>query len=323
MDGLECTEFLVVEADQARAELAVQTLGEPARIVRGTPAHALGDLDAGDVVILALPSDHASWATEAVARGAHVVSVSHAEEDVRALLDLDDLAQRSDCHVVVGAGFSPGLSCVLARHAASIYDAVEEVHVARVGTGGPACAEAHHRLLAGKSLDWRDGAWSRAQPGAGRELCWFPDPVGGRDCYRAQLPDALLLVPAFAGVERVTVRLAATRRDRLTRLLPMLRSPHPEGLAGALRVEVRGRRGPSRDVTVYGAFDRPALAAGVVAGVAATWAANHSGGHGDAGATLARTGSAGLASMVTDTTRFLSDLGSRGVRAAVFVGQEA
>ncbi|MHB1488506.1 MAG: saccharopine dehydrogenase family protein, partial [Acidimicrobiales bacterium] len=274
MDSPRCSELVVIEPAQARAELAVQTLGDPARLAHGGPAQALDDLRAGDVVVLALPSDHGSWAVQAVDRGAHVVSVSHAEQDVRDLLALDGRARRAGCHVVVGAGFSPGLSCVLARHAASIYDAVEEIHVARVGTGGPACAQSHHRLLAGKSLDWRDGEWARAQAGAGRELCWFPDPVGGRDCYRAELPDALLLAPAFSGVKRVTARLAATRRDRLTRFFPMLRSPHPEGLAGALRVEVRGRRGPSRDVTIYGAFDRPALAAGVVAGVAATWMAS-------------------------------------------------
>ena len=104
-------------------------------------------------------------------------------------------------------------------------------------------------------------AGSAAPGGSGRELCWFPDPIGGRDCYRAALPDALLLVAGFPGVGRVTARLAATRRDRLTARLPMLRPPHPEGGLGAVRVEVRGRRGGDRDVVVLGAMDRPAVAA--------------------------------------------------------------
>ena len=43
--------------------------------------------------------------------------------------------------------------------------------------------------------------------------------------------------------ERVTARVAASRRDRLTARLPMLRPPHPEGLIGAVRVEVRGGQG--------------------------------------------------------------------------------
>jgi hypothetical protein len=180
--------------------------------------------------------------------------------------------------------------------------------VAKVGTGGPACARQHHHALGGMAVDWRDGGWVHRPSGSGRELCWFPDPVGAEDCYRAALPDALLLVPAFPGVQRVTARLAATRRDRLTARLPMLRPPHPEGGPGAVRVEVRGRRGGSRDVTVLGSMDRPAVAAGAVAALAALWAVQ--------GRTI-RPGAAGLAELV-EPTSFLADLRRRGVRSAVF-----
>ncbi len=86
------------------------------------------------------------------------------------------------------------------------------------------------------------------------------------------------------GIERVTARLAATRRDRFTARLPMLRRPHPEGDVGAVRVEVRGRRGDRRDVRVLGVMDRPGVAAGAVAAVAAVLAA---------GGELQRTGAGG------------------------------
>jgi hypothetical protein len=179
-----------------------------------------------------------------------------------------------------------------------------------VGTGGPACARQHHDALAASALDWRDGGWVRRRGGSGRELCWFPDPIGGRDCYRAALPDALLLAPAFAGVERVTARLGATRRDRLTARLPMLRRPHPEGGPGALRVEVRGRQGMAREVRVRGAMDRPAVAAGAVAALSAVHAVQGS---------LSRPGAAGLAELA-DARSMLRVLHERGVRAAVFAG---
>ena len=182
--------------------------------------------------------------------------------------------------------------------------------MARSGTGGPACARQHHRALSGTALDWRDGAWQRRPAGSGRELCWFPDPIGAADCYRAELPDALLLVPAFPGVERVTARLAASRRDRLTAHLPMLRKPHPEGLVGAVRVEVRGRRGAAQDVVVLGALDRPAVATGAVAALAARWAVSRP---------PARSGAAGLAA-IGDPLPFLHELSAIGIRAAVFDG---
>jgi hypothetical protein len=117
-------------------------------------------------------------------------------------------------------------------------------------------------------------------------------------------------VPAFPGVARVTARLAATRRDRLTAGLPMLRPPHAEGRIGGLRVEVRGRRGSTRDTLVLGAVDRPAVAAGTVAAVTARWV-----GSGQA----AGPGAAGLATLV-EPLPFLHELGRAGVRAAVFEG---
>jgi saccharopine dehydrogenase-like NADP-dependent oxidoreductase len=263
-----------------------------------------------DAVVLAGPAGtHGLAAREHLAAGAHVVSMADGVDDVGALLDLTAEAEARRRTVVVGAGFGPGLSCVLARHAAAGFDEVDEVHVARVGTGGPACARQHHRALGGTALDWRDHGWQRRQAGSGRELCWFPDPIGAADCYRAELADALLLVPAFPGVGRVTARLAATRRDRFTAQLPMLRRPHPEGLLGALRVEVRGCKGTVRDVRVLGAIDRPAVAAAAVAATAARWAASG----------RLEPGASGLASLV-DPVPFLGELAHLGVRAAVFEG---
>jgi hypothetical protein len=198
---------------------------------------------------------------------------------------------------------------VLARHAASSFTSVTELHIARRGTGGPACARQHHDALTGEGLDWRDGAWQRRTAGSGRELCWFPDPVGAEDCYRAELPDALLLVPGFPGVERVTARVAATRRDRFSAHLPMLRKPHPEGLVGAIRVEVRGQRDGATDALVFGALDRPAVAAGATAAVALRWAV--------AGRVPA--GAGGLV-RVDDPVAFLAELVTVGIKAAVFEG---
>jgi hypothetical protein len=125
------------------------------------------------------------------------------------------------------------------------------------------------------------------------------------------MPDPLLLVPCFPGVQRVTANLGANRRDRLTSRLPMLRRPHPEGGLGALRVEVRGRRGNARDERVLGVVDRPAVAAGAVSALAARWAV---------AGRLARPGAAGLAAVV-EPIPFLAALADRGVRAAAFQAQ--
>jgi hypothetical protein len=293
-----------------RVDAVVNSLGERA-VLDPEPYDAPADVD---VVVLAGPAgSHVGPAATFLRRGIAVVSVADSMPEVRGLLDLDAEARERGVPVVVGAGFAPGLSDVLARHAASRFDVVDEIHVARSGTGGPACARQHHRALGDTAVDWRDGGWFHRPGGSGRELCWFPDPIGGQDCYRAALPDALLLVPAFPSVQRISARVRATRRDRLSARLPMLWPTHPEGGPGGLRVEVRGQRGNSRDVVVVGAMDRPAVAAGAVAAIAARAAVT-----GD----LRRVGAAGLAELV-EPVPFLAELRRRGVRAAMFEGASA
>jgi hypothetical protein len=295
------------DEQQARVEAVATSLGERAHIDTGA-YDAPADVH---VAVLAGPAGtHVPVARAFIRRGISVVSVSDGVADVRGLLDLDAEARERHLSVVVGAGLAPGLSCVLARHAGAQFDVVDEVHIAKAGTGGPACARQHHGALSGPALDWRDGGWVSRPGGSGRELCWFPDPIGGQDCYRAAMPDALLIVPAFARVQRVTVRVQATRRDRLTTRLPMLWPTHAEGGPGAIRVEVRGRRGAGRDAVVLGAMDRPAVAAGAVAAVAARWVASGE---------VDRRGAAGLAELV-EPVPFLAELRSRGVRAAAFYG---
>ncbi len=269
-----------------------------------------GRIDA-DVVILATPpGEGIDVARAALAAGSHVVSLADSLDEVEAMLSLDGAARAAGVSVLVGAGFAPGLTCLLVALAADQVDVVDEIHVAKVGTGGPACARVHHRALALPAIEWRDGAWLQRPGGSGRELCWFPDPVAGRDCYRGALPDPVLLRSAFPDASRISARMSATRRDRLTGKLPMLRPPHPEGALGAVRVEVRGRIGGAVDVQVLGAVDRPAVAAGVMAAAAARAAVRG----------LVRSpGAGGLASML-DPHRTLRDLARRGVRAARFEG---
>lgn len=300
-------EVLIADPDAKRRAAVVTSTGDKAADAGAHGADATGTVDA---VLIASPNGtHLDAARHHLGQGRAIVSCADGIGDVKALLDLGPEAEAREVPVVVGAGFSPGLTCVLARHAARRFEVVDEIHVARSGTGGPACARAHHKALAGTSLDWRDGGWQRRPAGSGRELSWFPDPVGGQDCYRAELPDALLLVAPFPGVDRVTARLSATRRDRITAHLPMLRKPHPEGLVGAARVEVRGRQHGVQDVVVLGVLDRPAVASGAVAALALRWAL----------AGRLPVGAHGLA-VVEDTVGFLGELAHVGIKAAIFDG---
>jgi len=295
---------LVVDPDRARGAAVAEALG---------PGAAAGpwsarSVSASEVVVLASPGLHHSLAEQALDLGVHVVSVTDDDQAARRLLELDGKASGRGCHLVVGAGFSPGLSCVLARHAAHDLERVHEIRVARWGSGGPACARGRQKALASVSTPrWRLGPWMRSLAGTGRELCWFPEPVGGQGCAPARVADPLLLAPAFPDAE-IVARIGATRRERYASLLPPIGRPQVEGTLGAVRVEVRGTTNGEPASVVLGAVDRPAVAAGTVAAIAASWAV---------AGRLARPGAAGLAEMVTDPVPLLHELAQLGVRAAV------
>ena len=199
-------------------------------------------LDRVDVAVLARPGPHHRNARTLLERGIHVVSVGDRVDDVEHLVQLASLADAADRSLVIGAGMSPGVTGLLARHLASAFASVDEIHVAVHGTAGPACARQHHRALAGDALTLLDGQFVASRAGTGRELAWFPEPVGAYDCYRAELPSVSLLHRTFPEAARITARMSANRRDRLTSRLPMLTPPHREGGVGAVRVEVRGAR---------------------------------------------------------------------------------
>ena len=193
-----------------------------------------------DIAVLARGGSHAVDAARYVDEGVAVVSISDDLADVRAMTDLDDQARGAGVPLVVGAGMEPGLTGLLARHLAAELSVCDEIHVAVHGTAGPACARQQHHALRGRAIGYHDGTWVQRPAGSGRELCYFPEPVGPYDCYRAELATPVLLRDAFPDAVRISARVSANRRDRLTAWLPMLSPPHREGGVGAVRVEVRG-----------------------------------------------------------------------------------
>ena len=197
--------------------------------------------DENSTVVLATESDRQMALTEQlVRRGMAVVATADDAEIVMRQLTLHETAVASGARVVVGAAHCPGLSSLLAAWQFRAFDQVSSISVATFGTGGPACARQHHRSASRSAPEVHRGVLRSARPGSGRELVWFPEPIGPADCYRAGLIEPFLLHQAFPDVARIEARQAATRRDRLTPRLPMLRSPHEEGRLGPVWVEVRG-----------------------------------------------------------------------------------
>ncbi len=310
VDGV--TEITVHDTNRKRLDRVAPAIKAVAGDVRVAVDEPRAD-DPPDVVVLAGPTGtHADVAASMLAAGCAIVSISDDPTEVGELLALDQAARAAGSTVAVGAGFVPGLACVLARYAADQLDTVEFISVYTGGTGGPSCARQHHRALKSNGHDWIDGRWVLRRGGSGRDLAWFPEPYGARDCYRGALPSPLLLQRVFPEAQRISARMSATRKDRLTSRLPMLSPPHADGGPGGLRVEVRGRVGTAVETFIYGAMDHPSVAAGTTAAVAAL----------EAGRGRAPVGANGLAAW-DDPKRLLAILRQRGIRVAAFDGLAA
>jgi hypothetical protein len=280
-------------------------------VVLCDPRGDLREASECDVAILAHGGHQVRSVSKLIAMGVPAVSTSENVDDIQSMVELHDDAAQQDVQLVVGSGMSPGLTGLLARYLADQLGQCDEIHIAVHGTAGPACARQHHRALAGHAMGLHDGEQISRPAGSGRELCWFPEPVGAYDCYRAELASPMLLRNLFPNVERLSARMSANRRDRLTARLPMLRPPHREGGVGAVRVEVRGADASGQRLTLIAGVAE--LVATCAAATAVAFAAAIVRGDLPPGLTMA--GDASL-----DTIGLLHDIERLGVRLQEFTG---
>lgn len=253
-------------ARAARRDELVRVFGEPIRSKR-VSVHSNDAPLASTVELVVLTGDQGDQVRQAevhLRSGRSVVTTVDSHSAAAALGDLDGLARSKDATLVVGACFSPGLTDLLAAYGATRMDSVAEVHFARHGAGGAQCGRDRLDALARPAHVWREGSWVTHRPGSGRQLCWFPDPVGGRDAFFADTAEPLLAVSRWSDLERCSARLVASLRDRLARCLPLVAPATLRDPVGAVRVELRGLRGGEWCTLVLGSLDRPTVACGVV-----------------------------------------------------------
>jgi len=299
---------LLADRDEGRRDAVASALGDDAQVVAFQP----GDpIPAGvDVVACALPAGvHHTVGAAAIDAGVPMASADDAHESIEHLQALAPNARSAGVTVAVGCGLAPGLADVLVRHAADLFERVEEIAVARSGWAGPACVATTRHELRALVRSRRDGSWHEERP-HGDALVWFPDPIGGRGC-RLVTGGSVLLAEAFPDVPRISVQLGEPpRRTRFRRRFG------DDGEWGAARVDVWGYRDGSLGCVVYGVVERTAVASGAVLAVAAAGLAAA------AGPPLRAPGVHGLAELAPPGA-FLAELAGRGVRAAVFEGVAA
>ncbi|GMU80011.1 MAG: hypothetical protein AMXMBFR46_27990 [Acidimicrobiia bacterium] len=311
---------LVASRDRARAADVAAVLGPAGEALSEASPEAGGSVGGdggrggdrpvidGGVAVVAVATTEpraGEWSAAAVDAGVPVATIAEGVSS-----ELEARALTAGVTIATGCGLAPGLADVLARHAAATFDAVDEVHLARVGASGGACAESVRDARRATPGEWRDGGW-RADRAFGPELLWFPEPIGARECQLVK-SGVLAAVATVPGARHVTMRHGAPPATGRFRGW-MRRDPVDEGW-GAARVEVTGWRDGVAGSVVYGVVDRAAVVAGVVLAVAAGALV----GLVDVGLD-ARAGAAPLGALAAPVP-FLHELARRGVKAAAFEG---
>ncbi len=174
------------DARAARLDTVARSLGEGARI---DPGGYTDPLDVDVAVLAGPPGTHLEPARRFVAAGVTVVSVADEITEVVGPCSTSSTPRRRERQgvtVAVGTGVSPlgCRACSRPAHASAGFDSVDEIHVAKVGTGGSsACARQHCTGPTGgrwPSTGVRPGGWAQRPGGqrsgscAGSPTRWEP-----------------------------------------------------------------------------------------------------------------------------------------------------
>jgi saccharopine dehydrogenase (NAD+, L-lysine-forming) len=234
-----------------------------------------------------------------------LVDLNDEYEVTSRVLALDGAAREAGITIVLGLGASPGVNNVLVRSAADQLDEVEEIHTAWVMSaadpGGPALAAHLLYSLSDRAPTVVDGRvqWVRSLRD-GRQRIDFPPPVGPTDVFHVGHPEPLTLHRSFPGARVVddkatfnppAVNEMILRLGRLAREAPAdlavagqtmdpmdfcaaylrafcksLPGVRPEG---ALRVQVKGRKGERARTITFSSAGRLATGTGIPAAIGA------------------------------------------------------
>lgn len=245
----------------------------------------------------------AAVARAAIGAGRPLVDVS---DDITATLQL--LALHADAvlagvPVVIGLGASPGITNIMARHAADRLDRVDEVRTSWImrgaDMGGPALAMHLLHNNAHRAFVFEDGAMQEVRPLIdGRETIVYPV-LGAVDVMHIGHPEPFTLSRFIEGVRYADDKatfLPVEVNDMVLELGRVARSANPvmvDGVAidpmafaasylqqacrrlgdddvtGALRTEVRGELAGRRVRLIYAAAGRIGIGTGVPASIGA------------------------------------------------------
>ncbi|HEX2053233.1 MAG TPA: hypothetical protein VHJ78_05825 [Actinomycetota bacterium] len=164
------------------------------------------------------PEEARDTALAAIRAGRPYISPSSSPDVVEALLGLGSKAQSARTLVVAGMGWSPGISSLMVKSAASSLDTATSARVSWVASSAGSLAQSALSralgLLTGEALVLENGKRHAVAAGERPEAVFFPEPVGWRMLRLARAAEPVTLPASFPELKNVVVKGALT--DPLT-----------------------------------------------------------------------------------------------------------
>ncbi|MFZ5633173.1 MAG: saccharopine dehydrogenase family protein [Bacillota bacterium] len=164
-------------------------------------------------------------ASAAIQAGVSYIDICDDDDATMALLSLDAMARRKNVILIIGVGWTPGISNLLAAYAAGQMDVAEDIDMTWVGSAsdseGIAVIKHVFHAVTRNTPMYNNCEWVDVPALSGVKNVTFPAPIGTVPAYFCGHPEPVTIPRFIDGVRNVTLRgyLLPADINQLTKLL--------------------------------------------------------------------------------------------------------
>ena len=153
----------------------------------------------------------------AIEAGTGYVDICDDHDATERALSYSDMARSNNVTALIGMGWTPGITNVLARYGSDKLDSVESINIYWVGSiadsEGLAVTKHVFHVIQGTAPSYEDHQWIDVNALSGNEDVQFPDPIGIQNAYYVGHPEPVTIPRYIKGVCNVTLKGTLLPKD--------------------------------------------------------------------------------------------------------------
>ncbi len=153
----------------------------------------------------------------AIEAGTGYVDICDDHDATERALSYSDMARSNKVTALIGMGWTPGITNVLARYGADKLDTVESIRIYWVGSiadsEGLAVTKHVFHVIQGTAPSYEARQWIDVNALSGNEDVTFPEPIGLQNTYYVGHPEPVTIPRYIKGVRDVTLKGTLLPKD--------------------------------------------------------------------------------------------------------------